>query len=829
MTKSLVSTEQRLNAVEHRIDADMRCGRHLELVAELDGLVSRNPLRERLRGQLMLALYRSGRQGEALEAYQSGRRALVEELGIDPGPELRRLQDAILAHDPTLAPPPRSVAVRPAPGVRRGRLAVTLGGVLLVLAAAAAAAVELTSGGSSAAFAGVPGDHVGAIDPATNTLVQEVPVGRTTTTIVVGAGAVWALNADARTISRIDPATGAVQSSNTGSTPAGIAAVPGGLWVSYPSETPDGRVRLQHIEPVTFAVGRAVALPGRGLSSGDVPLVVAGGALWAIDPQYQLDRVDLRTGRVRVAARNVGPPIAAGLGAVWTGAQGANGTTVIVRVDARTAATRRVQTPILQLEGLAVGAGAVWATDEATGSLWRIQATRPPVLESVHVGLGAGAVAVGGGAVWGGRAGSTVPCRGSTSTRRAWSAWSRPVDTPQGIAYGDGRVWVSVAGGGGGALAGGVTVTNGAIAALPQDVCGPVFFAGRGSPKYLIASDLPFGLEAAQTRPMEEAIKFVLREHRFRAGRFSIGYQSCDDSTAEAGGWTAGKCQANAWSFASTPSVVGVIGTYNSGCAEEEIPITNRASLAMVSPANSYVGLTRAGPGVRPNDPAALYPAGRRTYARVYPPDDAQARAQVVLARGLARKRVFVLRDSGPGDYGGSLAASFEQAAHSAGITVVGNVRWAPSTRTNPGQATAADLRQATLLSRRIRASGARAVDLCGLYESFGGPVIDRLRSTLGHSVVFMADDAFLADPPPPALVRAEPLYVTSGGISDPSHQLPAAGRAFVSAFRGTQPARTQDIFYVYAAQAADVLLQAIALGRVATKRRVAPSEDQGE
>jgi hypothetical protein len=97
------------------------------------------------------------------------------------------------------------------------------------------------------------------------------------------------------------------------------------------------------------------------------------------------------------------------------------------------------------------------------------------------------------------------------------------------------------------------------------------------------------------------------------------------------------------------------------------------------------------------------------------------------------------------------------------------------------------------------------------LYESFGGPVIDRLRSTLGHTVVFMADDAFLADPPPPALVRAEPLYVTSGGISDPSHQLPVAGRAFVSAFRGTQPARTQDIFYVYAAQAADVLLQAIA------------------
>jgi WD40 repeat protein/DNA-binding SARP family transcriptional activator len=94
--------ELRLAAVEDRIEADLRLGRHRELVAELEGLVRQQPLRERLWAQLMLALYRSGRQADALFAYQRARSVLVEELGIDPGAELRRLQTAILAQDPGL-------------------------------------------------------------------------------------------------------------------------------------------------------------------------------------------------------------------------------------------------------------------------------------------------------------------------------------------------------------------------------------------------------------------------------------------------------------------------------------------------------------------------------------------------------------------------------------------------------------------------------------------------------------------------------------------------------------------------------------------------------
>jgi DNA-binding SARP family transcriptional activator len=100
--------ELRLAALEERIDADLALGRHAELIGELEALAAENPLRERLRGQLMLALYRSGRQAEALEAYQAGRRVLVEELGIEPSAELQRLERAILTQDAALGAEERS-------------------------------------------------------------------------------------------------------------------------------------------------------------------------------------------------------------------------------------------------------------------------------------------------------------------------------------------------------------------------------------------------------------------------------------------------------------------------------------------------------------------------------------------------------------------------------------------------------------------------------------------------------------------------------------------------------------------------------------------------
>src|SRR4051794_1471812 len=97
--------ELRATAREMAIDHDLDAGRHREVLAELESLLAREPLRERLHAQRMLALYRSGRQAEALEAYRQARTTLVEQIGVEPGPDLRRLQDAILRQDPSLEPP----------------------------------------------------------------------------------------------------------------------------------------------------------------------------------------------------------------------------------------------------------------------------------------------------------------------------------------------------------------------------------------------------------------------------------------------------------------------------------------------------------------------------------------------------------------------------------------------------------------------------------------------------------------------------------------------------------------------------------------------------
>jgi DNA-binding SARP family transcriptional activator len=103
--------ELRLAALERRVDADLALGRHAALTGELEQLVAEHPLRERFRALLMLALYRCGRQAEALEAYQAARRTLVEQLGIEPVPALRRLQESILRHDPELDVPDAGAAV----------------------------------------------------------------------------------------------------------------------------------------------------------------------------------------------------------------------------------------------------------------------------------------------------------------------------------------------------------------------------------------------------------------------------------------------------------------------------------------------------------------------------------------------------------------------------------------------------------------------------------------------------------------------------------------------------------------------------------------------
>ncbi len=172
--------ERRLVA-EERLDSALALGRHAKLIPELERRVRDAPLRERARAQLMLALYRDGRQVEALERYREGRAQLVEHAGVEPGPELRRLERAILTQDPALDLAPGATSgegTASATGERRRwkRAAGAGAAALLVMAAAG---VILIAGHSESAHAldRIDASSAGAIDPGSNRLVQQVRIG----------------------------------------------------------------------------------------------------------------------------------------------------------------------------------------------------------------------------------------------------------------------------------------------------------------------------------------------------------------------------------------------------------------------------------------------------------------------------------------------------------------------------------------------------------------------------------------------------------------------------------------------------------------------------
>ena len=125
---------------------------------------------------------------------------------------------------------------------------------------------------------------------------------------------------------------------------------------------------------------------------------------------------------------------------------------------------------------------------------------------------------------------------------------------------------------------------------------------------------------------MVHAIRFVLKQAGNKAGKYHVRFEARDDATSYSGEWDEDKCADNARSYAADPTIVGVIGTYNSGCAMIEIPILNRVPVAMVSPGNTYAGLTKAALGNDYGEPGRFYPAGGRNYTRVVPSDDNEGR-----------------------------------------------------------------------------------------------------------------------------------------------------------------------------------------------------------
>jgi ABC-type transport system substrate-binding protein/DNA-binding SARP family transcriptional activator/streptogramin lyase len=444
--------ELRASAIEDRVEADIALGSHADVVSELGLLIAAHPLRERLYQLLMIALYRSGRQAEALAVYQSARSVLVQEIGIEPGPGLRQVERAILEQDASLEPSPAAARrhapgggdARPPPAARsRGTrfLVASVVCLAVVVALFAGAASIRTHGPASPVVAGP--NTVAVIDASRNVLtsvltgigrpggiahragatwvtdtaddlllrvdsagrvVDRVPVGRGPAGVAVESGQVWVANQLDGTISEVNPAAGTVVATiDVGNGPVAIATGYGSVWVSNVTDN-----TLSRIDPgsghvlATIPLGDAAA----GLAAGEGGIWVAGA-----DPGRLL-LVDPRTNRLaRAVAIGSSPAsVAIGAGSVWI----ADSAGTVARFDP---ATGRVQKFRVggSPTGIAYANGAVFVANGHGGGVIRID-PRTGSVRSIHTGNEPTALVAAGGDVLTTVLPSPVTHRGGTLT-----------------------------------------------------------------------------------------------------------------------------------------------------------------------------------------------------------------------------------------------------------------------------------------------------------------------------------------------------------------------------------------------------------------------------
>jgi DNA-binding SARP family transcriptional activator/outer membrane protein assembly factor BamB len=401
--------ELRLGAIEDRIDADLAMGRATELVPELEPLVSAHPLRERLRGQLMLALYRSGRQADALEAYRSGRRLLDEELGLEPHDELQRLEKAILNHDPSLESPVAARAERPSVVLRR----------------------------RASSTNAPPPDSVAVIDQQRSRVVGHVLVGRRPVALAIGHGSVWVANTDDGTVSRIDPdRREVIRTIGIGAPAIDLAVATDAVWVANGS---DGTV--SRIDPSTDAVVETIDVRGSSelvwnptyaVDADDDSVWIAAGPrhVLRIDPATSEPSAIIDVGHVPVG-------LALGEESLWvvTTAERA------LRIEPHTN-TATAEVPIEYPVALTVGKRAVWVSDWR-GQVWRINPDTGTVTQTTPVGGGLVGMCATDGAVFAANNADGTVVQIDPQDGRVVGII--PVGhAPTDVASWDGAVWVSI-------------------------------------------------------------------------------------------------------------------------------------------------------------------------------------------------------------------------------------------------------------------------------------------------------------------------------------------------------------------------------------------------
>jgi peptide/nickel transport system substrate-binding protein len=427
----------RLRASELSLDADLADGRYEEALAELERLIEEHPLRERLHAQRMLALYRSGRQAEALAAYRHAREQLVAQIGAEPGPELRRLHEAVLRQDSGLdrngageAPRPLERSARRARAGPSSRLLVLAAGAALLAAIAVFAFTRLS--GADRLTHIDPG-AIGVIDAQNGRITAQHGAGRGAGALAAGGGSMWVANTHDGTVSAIDADDGRTVTIPVGGEPAGLAFAAGSLWVADVA----GRGVVQ----VNPAVSRVV----RRIEARNSPRAIAAGfgSIWvASEVDRTVTRIDPREGTETKLIRLGANPsaLAAGAGFVWVVSEEAG---VVFRIEPRSGAvTGRPIGAGNRPAAVAVGAGAVWVANRQDATVWRIDPATGAVTDSIPVGPEPSALAAGADAVWVANSGADIVARIDPEARRV--SETVPVgNSPVAIAVAGDSVWTT--------------------------------------------------------------------------------------------------------------------------------------------------------------------------------------------------------------------------------------------------------------------------------------------------------------------------------------------------------------------------------------------------
>ena len=667
----------------------------------------------------------------------------------------------------------------------------------MCLGAAALALVLSLNGGDSAGP--VTANSMVAISSTSGHVERALPVGGNPTAVAVGAGAVWALNADDQTITRIDPKTHALRTFGTGGIPVDLAAGDGSLWVGNGTRTSAQFVgpvatSITRLDPDSAAVLATVTLPraeGPVSNQSRYHISVTPHAVWVVNPDFTISRIDPASNRIAGEIRDVSAlGVAADSGGAW--ALQTDGT--IARLTPGDRVAQRVRVPASLLSSIAVGAGAVWLTDPDEGTLWRVD-PRGPVERTIPLAVGAADVAYGAGALWVSNGLTGTVSRVDPRTNRV-TAVLAVGNTPGRLAVGGQTVWTAVAGAPGTSLP--VASQGGAdVSALPASICGRVFSSGD-APSAAPDRVRPSPARRRAAHPADE------RRHRIRpaparlqGGALQRGLPSLRRLHRPDRHLRRSQVHGEREGLGPEPARGGRGGAVQLGLRRGRDP---------------------AGEPGRPAGDDLAHQLRRRAHAH-----RARHRARhprPALSHGRAQLRAAVRIGGSAGSGHGAVRAQPRPVRRLRARRP--RLRLPARGELPEGGSPARSARGRHGFVESCRAElfgaggaggsvGSAAVYVSGLIDSHGDAVVRALRERLGARVTLLANDGFL---PISALFAkagdaASGIYVSTAAL--PNRQLGLAGREFVTHFGATQHGAPVDHAAVYAAQATEVMLDAIA------------------